>query len=178
MTAIGAIAIRPYRLSDVRAVYEAAMESVQRVEPFMPWCYPGLTESEQRAWIEAQVTAFQTRTAFEFAIVGYAERYLGGCGLNQFDVLNRRANWGYWVRPSAARKGVATAAVRLLVSWAWENTDLARLEVVVATTNLASVRTAERAGVQHEGMLRGRLLLRGVMYDAEMLSFVRMDRSR
>jgi hypothetical protein len=70
------------------------MESVQRVEPFMPWCYPGLTESEQRAWIEAQVTAFQTRTAFEFAIVGYAERYLGGCGLNQFDVLNRRANWG------------------------------------------------------------------------------------
>jgi len=94
MTAIGAIAIRPYRLSDVRAVYEAAMESVQRVEPFMPWCHPGLTESEQRAWIEAQVTAFQTRTAFEFAIVGYAERYLGGCGLNQFDVLNRRANWG------------------------------------------------------------------------------------
>ena len=84
---------------------------MQRVEPFMPWCYPGLTESEQRAWIEAQVTAFQTRTAFEFAIVGYAERYLGGCGLNQFDVLNRRANWGYWVRTSAARKGVATAAI-------------------------------------------------------------------
>jgi RimJ/RimL family protein N-acetyltransferase len=96
------------------------MESVERVEPFMPWCHPHLTESDQRAWIEAQVTAFLTRTAFEFAIVGDAGRYLGGCGLNQFDVVNRRANLGYWVRTSAARKGVATAAIRLLVSWAWE----------------------------------------------------------
>jgi ribosomal-protein-serine acetyltransferase len=173
MTATGAITIRPYRLSDVRAVYEAAMESVPWVEPFMPWCHPHLTESEQRAWIEAQVAAFQTRTAFEFAIVGDEGRYLGGCGLNQFDVVNRRANLGYWVRTSAARKGVASAAVRLLVSWAWENTELARLEVVVATTNLASLRTAERAGAEHEGVLRRRLLLHDVMHDAEMLSFVR-----
>jgi RimJ/RimL family protein N-acetyltransferase len=173
MTATGAIAIRPYRLSDVRAVYEAAMESAQRVEPFMPWCHQHLTEREQHAWIEAQVTAFQTRTAFEFAIVGDADRYLGGCGLNQFDLANRRANLGYWVRTSAARKGVATAAVRLLVSWAWANTELARLEVVVATANFASLRTAERAGAQHEGVLRRRLLLHGVIHDAVMLSFVR-----
>jgi len=160
-------------LSDVRAVYDAAIESVQQVEPFMPWCRADLTEDEQRAWIEAQVAAFQARTAFEFAILGKAGRYLGGCGLNQIDAVNRRANLGYWVRTSAARKGFATAAIRLLVAWAWENTELARLEVVVATTNLASLRTAERAGAQHEGVLRRRLLLHDVMHDAVMLSFVR-----
>ena len=149
------------------------MESVQQVEPFMPWCHAHLTETEQRAWIELQVAAFQTRTAFEFAIVGDAECYLGGCGLNQFDPANRRANLGYWVRTSATRKGVATAAIRLLVAWAWEHTDLERLEVVVARANRASLRTAEHAGAVHEGVLRRRLLLYGVMHDAEMLSFVR-----
>jgi ribosomal-protein-serine acetyltransferase len=173
MSATGAIAIRPYRLSDVRAVHEAAMESVQRVEPFMPWCHPHLTEPEQRTWIEAQIEAFKTRTAFEFAIIDGTERYLGGCGLNQLDGVNRRANVGYWVRSSAVGKGVATAAIRLLVSWAWAHTDLGRLEVVVASTNLASLRTAHRAGATREGVLRRRLLLHDVMHDAEMLSFVR-----
>jgi ribosomal-protein-serine acetyltransferase len=173
MSAIDAIAIRPYHVSDAREAYDAAMESVRRVGPFMPWCHPQLTERDQRAWIDAQVAAFQAGTAFEFAIVDEADRYLGGCGLNQFDVVNRRANLGYWVRTSAARKGVATAAVRLLVSWAWEHTELARLEVVVATTNAASLRTAERAGAAREGILRQRLLLHGVMHDATMLSFVR-----
>jgi len=100
----------------------------------MPWCNPGLTESGQRAWIEAQVTAFQTRTAFEFAIVGCAERYLGGCGLNQFDVLNRRANWG---------------------------------------TGFARVRPGKASRLrQYDSSFHG------PVKTAEMLSFVRMDRSR
>jgi len=165
--------IRPYRLTDVQAVYEAAMESVREVHPFMPWCRPDLAENEQRVWVEEQVAAFEARTAFEFAIVSDAGGYLGGCGLNQIDSANLRANLGYWVRKSAARQGVATTAVRLLVAWAWEHTDLVRLEVVVATANLPSLRTAQRAGAQREGVLQHRLLLHGVMHDATMFSFVR-----
>lgn len=173
MATPGAIAIRPYRPSDGRAVYEAAMESIDRVQPFMPWCHPLLTENDQRAWVEAQVAAFQAGTEFEFAIVSDQDRYLGGCGLNQLDAVNRRANLGYWIRTSAARQGVATEAVRQLVAWAWKNTELARLEVVVATPNVASLRTAERAGAAYEGLLRRRLWLHDVMHDAKMLSFVR-----
>jgi len=168
----GAIAIRPYRSSDVPAVYEAAMESVQCVQPFMAWCHPHLTEAELHAWIETQVAAFQAKAAFEFAIVD-ADRYVGGCGLNKIDYEDRRANVAYWVRTSATGRGIASAAVRSVVRWAWENTELARLEVVVATSNLPSLRTAERAGAQREGVLRQRLFLHGVMHDAVMFSFVR-----
>jgi ribosomal-protein-serine acetyltransferase len=172
MTATSAIAIRPYRSSDVREVYEAAMESVQRVQRFMPWCHAELTEVELREWIEAQIAAFQARSAFEFAIVD-AGRFVGGCGLNKIDTDDRRANVAYWVRTSAAQQGIATAAIRHVVQWAWDNTELARLELVVSTTNLPSLRTAERAGAQREGVLRQRLLLHGVMHDAVMFSFVR-----
>jgi RimJ/RimL family protein N-acetyltransferase len=172
MTALNAIAIRPYRSSDVRAAYEAAMESVQRVQPFMPWCRADLTEYELGAWIEMQVAAFQAKTTFEFAIVDES-RFVGGCGLNKIDTEDRRANVAYWVRTTAARRGIATAAIRHVVHWAWENTELERLEVVVATTNRPSLRTAGRAGARREGVLRHRLLLHGVMHDAVMFSFVR-----
>jgi RimJ/RimL family protein N-acetyltransferase len=167
------ISIRPYRLDDAAALHEAAIESVWEVRPFMPWCRPGLTLDEGRRWIEAQVSAFAARKAFEFVISARDGRFLGGCGLNQIDEENHRANLGYWVRSSATGRGVATAAVRQLAQWAFDNTALVRLEVVVSTENAASLRVAEKAGALNEGVLKKRLLLHGIWHDAVMLSFVR-----
>ncbi|HEX9142703.1 MAG TPA: GNAT family protein, partial [Candidatus Binatia bacterium] len=103
-------------------------------------------------------------------------RFLGGCGLNQIEEENHRANLGYWVRSSAIGRGVATAAVRQLVQWAFNNTSLVRLEVVVSTQNAASLRVAEKSGASSEGVLKKRLLLHGIWHDAVMLSFVRVGK--
>jgi len=167
------ISLRPYRIEDVPALHEAALSSVAEIRPFLPWCHPDLTVEELRAWVEAQIQAFEARTAFEFTIRAEDGRFLGGCGLNQIDSVYRRANLGYWVRTSASRRGVATEAVRQLVRWGFENTDLIRLEVVVSTKNVASLRTAEKAGAVREGILRKRLLLHGLPHDAVVFSFVR-----
>jgi RimJ/RimL family protein N-acetyltransferase len=167
------ISLRPYRLDDAAALHEAAIESVWEVRPFMPWCRPDLTVDEGRRWIEAQVSAFSARKAFEFVILAPDARFLGGCGLNQIDEENHRANLGYWVRSSATGRGVATTAVRRLVQWAFNNTTLVRLEVVVSTQNAASLRVAEKSGAVQEGILKKRLLLHGIWHDAVMLSFVR-----
>lgn len=169
------VSIRPYRLDDAQALHEAALESVAEVAPFMPWCRSDLTLEETRGWIDAQVPAFEARRAFEFVIQSADGRFLGGCGLNQLDAVNRRANLGYWVRSSATRRGVATAAIRQLVHWAFRNTDLVRLEVVVSTQNAPSLRTAQKSGATREGVLEKRLLLYGASHDAVMFSFVRPD---
>jgi len=167
------ISIRPYRLDDAAALHEAAMESVWEVRPFMPWCRPNLRVDEGRRWIEAQVSAFKTAKAFEFVIVGQGNHFLGGCGLNQIDEENHRANLGYWVRSSGTGRGVATGAVRQLVEWGFSNTALVRLEIVVSTQNAASLRVAEKSGALREGVLKKRLLLHGTWHDAVIFSFVR-----
>jgi ribosomal-protein-serine acetyltransferase len=167
------ISIRPYRVEDAPALLEAALASVTEIRPFGSWCRPEMTLEEVRAWIQAQVQAFEAREAFEFAILAEDGRYLGGCGLNQIDRFNRRANLGYWVRSSATRRGVATAAIHQLVQWAFKNTDLVRLEVVVSTQNVPSLRAAEKSGAVREGVLRSRLLLHGLAHDAVVFSFVR-----
>jgi len=115
----------------------------------------------------------QAGTAFEFAIVSSAGRYLGGCGVNDIGQANRRGNIGYWVRTSEARRGVATAAVRLAYQWAMENTNLLRLEILIAVGNVASQRVAEKAGAVREGTLRKRLLLHDEPHDAVMFSLIR-----
>lgn len=169
------ISIRPYRVEDAPALHEAALSSVAEMNTFMPWCHPELKLEEVRSWLETQVWAFQELTAYEHAIVNGAGDYLGGCGLNRIDSFYRHANLGYWVRSSATRRGVATAAIGQLVTWGFENTDLIRLEVIVSTKNIPSLRTAEKAGAVREGTLRDRLLLHGTAHDAAVFSFVRRD---
>ena len=178
MTPVADIHIRPYCLDDGPAVFEAAQESLEQLGPWMPWCHPEYSIEESRAWLEIQVPAFQHGTAYEFAITGADGRYLGGCGLNQIDRMNKRANLGYWVRSAAARRGAATAAVKLVRNWGFQNADLNRLEVVVAVGNIASQRVAEKSGATREGTLRSRLLLHGVFHDAFVYSFIAGDSGR
>jgi ribosomal-protein-serine acetyltransferase len=167
------IRIRPYRLDDARAIWEAARESLNELQPWMPWCHPTYSLDESRSWLAVQVQAFQQRTAFEFAIINDQDAYLGGCGLNQIDALNQRANLGYWVRSSATGKGVATRATQLTRDWGFANTDLERVEVLIAVGNSASRRVAEKSGAVFEGTLRSRLLVHGRRYDAAMYAFLR-----
>lgn len=141
--------------------------------PWMPWCHPAYAMTETRTWLEAQVEAFKDGTAFEFAIVSPAGRHIGACGLNGIDRAHRRANLGYWVRSDASRRGIATAATLLLRDWAFLNTDLERLEIVVAVENHASLRVAEKTGAVREGVLADRLLLHDGLHDAAVFSFTR-----
>ena len=167
------IAIRPYRIEDASALHEAAIESAAEVQPFMPWCHAALTVQQARTWIEVQIRAFESCDAFEFAVVGADSRFLGSCGVNQIDLIRHRGNLAYWVRTSATGRGVATAAIQQVVGWIFQNTELGKLEAVISTDNVASIRAAEKAGGIREGILRGRLWLHGTAHDAAIFSFVK-----
>src|SRR5689334_17957275 len=106
------VSIRPYEPTDAVPMHEAARESWREVEPWMLWAHENYSLAEAEAWVTQQTKDFPAREMFEFVIVDEAGRFLGCIGINQIDHVNRRANVGYWVRTSAARQGVATAAVR------------------------------------------------------------------
>jgi len=170
------VAIRFYEADDANALQQAARESTREVYPWLPWCHPRHSLDDARSWIGKQAEARTCGTAFEFVIVSQSNDFLGACGLNHIDETDRRANLGYWVRTSAAGKGVATAAVRALATWAFDNTQLERLEIVAAAGNLRSQRVAEKAGAAREGVARSRLLLHEKFHDAVVYSIVRSSK--
>jgi ribosomal-protein-serine acetyltransferase len=171
-TRTGAAGIRFYAPADAPALVAAARESTADVFPWLPWCHPEYSLAEARLWIEAQIQAREQRLAFEFVITE-GDRFAGGCGLNQINPLYQVANLGYWVRSSSAGRGVAPAAVGAVARWAFANTELQRIEILVAVGNRRSQRVAEKAGAQREGMLRSRLLLHARSHDAVVYSLVR-----
>jgi ribosomal-protein-serine acetyltransferase len=56
-----------------------------------------------------------------------------------------------------------------------DTVGLQRFEIVVETTNVASLRVAEKAGAHHEGILRNRLNSYGVPRDVVMFSLIPQD---
>ena len=170
---IGSIRIRPYRAEDAPRLYEAARESVGDVFPWLAWCHPQYSLAEAAEWARSREELARQALEYHFVIANERDGFLGGCGINQINRVHRFGNLGYWVRTSAAGRGVAVAAVALCAEFAFQNTDLLRLEIVCAAGNRRSQRVAEKAGAVREGVLRDRLLLRGTPHDAVMYSIVR-----
>jgi RimJ/RimL family protein N-acetyltransferase len=96
-------------------------------------------------------------------------------GLNALHPTHGFANLGYWVRTDSTSRGVATRATRLIARFGFEELGLARLEIVVAVENQASLRVAEKAGATREGILRNRLAHDNGFADAMMFSLIPQD---
>ena len=162
----------------MQRLYEAARESIADAYPWLPWCHPEYSVSDAQGWVDSRDEAWDAGESFEFVIENDSAQFLGGCGLNQISTAHRWANLGYWVRTSAAGRGVATQAVQLLEDWAFRETQLDRLEIVSSVLNHGSIRVAEKSGAVREGFARERLLLHDKRHDAVVFSLLRTDWAR
>jgi RimJ/RimL family protein N-acetyltransferase len=169
------VSIRPIEMNDVPELYASVRESLAALHPWMPWCHDQYSLAESGEWVERQIAAFREKREFHFAIF-CGQQFAGVCGLNAIQHTDRLANLGYWIRTSVCNRGIATSATRLLADWAFQNTELDRLEIVAAVGNIPSLRVAAKAGAVWEGVLRGRLRLDGKPHDAVLFSIMRGDR--
>ena len=172
----GPLLIRPYRAADASALYEAVRESIPEVSPWLPWCHQNYSIEESREFIGSREIATQGGEWYSFGIFETdGGKFLGGVGINFINRVHQMANLGYWVRTSAAGRGVATAATRMAARFGFEQLGLRRIEIVAAVGNVPSQLVAEKAGARREGVLRNRLLINGESLDAVLFSLVPED---
>jgi ribosomal-protein-serine acetyltransferase len=174
----GPFLIRTYREEDASSLYEAVRESLAEVSRWLPWCHENYSIEESREFTSSRAMASQGDEWYSFAVFEReGGRFLGGVGLNFINRVHQMANLGYWVRTSAAGRGVATSATRAAARFGFEQLGLRRIEIVAAVDNIPSQRVAEKAGAAREGVLRQRLLICGKSMDAVLFSLVREDLS-
>ncbi len=170
----GQVEIRPYRPEDRNDLFGAVRESLEQIAPWMPWCHPDYSIEDASSWIQTTLRAAETGTMYDFAILANG-KFAGGCGINHINTQDRVANLGYWIRTSCTGQGIASSAVKLLIAWAFANTNLNRIEIVVAVDNHKSQRVAERVGARKDAILPMRTMANGCPSDAIMNSVLRPD---
>lgn len=172
----GSLRVRPWQPEDADALFTAAVESVETVGRWLPWCRQGYARDDSVAWIAHAQASWQLEEMFAFAIVDETDGSVaGGVGLNQFNRQHRSANLGYWVRQSRQGQGIAPRAVPAVARFGFETLGLVRVEIVAAEHNLSSRRCAEKAGARFEGIGRRRLVIGENLLDAAVYSLIPDD---
>jgi ribosomal-protein-serine acetyltransferase len=78
---------------------------------------------------------------------------------------DRKAKVGYFLGSEFAGKGIVTSALNAVLAWCFGPFGLNRIELHCASSNLRSMRVAERLGFVREGLLRQDEFLNGVFVD-------------
>jgi RimJ/RimL family protein N-acetyltransferase len=107
-----------------------------------------------RTWLARYEAGRRDGTAEGFAAIGPDGTFLGLALAPDIDVEGRQLELGYIVAPPARGRGVATAILRRLTRWAFEEAGALRAYLLIETGNTASLRVAERCGYVQEGVLR------------------------
>lgn len=126
------------------------------------------TPAHQRALLAQEKEARAAGTAFRFYIVPAAqpEKIIGAIGLsNVVWGAFCSAFLGYKLDADYLSRGYMTAAVGMLVRYAFEELGLHRIEANVMPRNAASLRVLEKNGFVNEGLSRDYLKINGVWED-------------
>ncbi len=143
----GGLRLRRWREEDLPAVLRAYEDPAMR-----RWLAVQVSGPDGAAdWLEAQRTGGAAGTRFAFAVTegGREDELLGNVVMKQLDLVNGRAEMGYWTTAPARGRGVASRALAALTDWAFTTfaeQGLIRLELLHQVDNMASCRVAEKCG--------------------------------
>ena len=130
------VELRDLSISDVDDVHAAILESIDHLRPWMPWAAKEPVSLEERtAWISG------VRSPGIFV----GGTFVGGIGFHDRIAPTGR-ELGYWVRASWTQRGVATAAVRLMIERAFAMDGIDHVEIHHDKANVASGRIPARLG--------------------------------
>jgi RimJ/RimL family protein N-acetyltransferase len=107
------------------------------------------------AYIDRQHHRLTSGAGFSFCVAdAQTDEPLGQAGLWLRELAAGRASAGYAIAPSARGRRRGAEALAAITTFGWSLDRLHRIELYIEPWNLASQRTAERAGYQREGLLR------------------------
>ena len=157
----GLCVVRSWRKDDVEAL--ARHGNSRRIWLNLRDGFPHpYTPERAEGWIH-YATSSRPETLFAIDVGGEAA---GGIGFTlQPDVERCSAEIGYWLGEAYWGRGITTAALRAVTTYAFTTYGLSRLFAVPLAANTASIRVLEKAGYRREGVMRRSAIKDGVIQD-------------
>jgi len=171
--------LRPPERGDYEAWAGLRANSRDFLVPWEPICPPdALSRASFRARVARYAEDWRTDQAYNFFIFAHDETLVGGIGLsNVRRGVSESASLGYWVGEPFARRGFMTAALPLVIDFAFERLGLHRLEAACLPSNIPSQSLLLNAGFRREGCAREYLCIAGKWQDHLLFAILRADRA-
>jgi RimJ/RimL family protein N-acetyltransferase len=150
--------IRSYQPGDGKMLFEAIDNSREHLRTYMPWEATHQTDDDSECFARRFRGHYLLADEFTLAIVAPdGQRILGGTGyhLRWGNLANRTAEVGMWLRADAVYQGLGAKVLKTLLEWGFTEWPWLKLIWRCDIDNRPSLRTAEKAGMRQEGLMRG-----------------------
>ena len=171
---IGEYTLREWRSGDEAALVKYANNRNIWINLQDRFPHP-YTMADAQDWVRLNLN----RSPVTNLAIATAEEAIGAVGLMlQDDVHRHSAEVGYWLAEPFWGRGIMTAALRVMVDYAFDTLGLVRLYATHFAWNPASGRVMQKAGFTYEGRLKSAVIKDGKTTDALFYALVRMEATR
>lgn len=162
--------LRPPERRDYADWAQLRREARSALQPWEPlWSRDHLSESSYRrrvAWAEREIAADRAYPFFIFRTDVGETTMVGGVTLESVKRgAAQSAALGYWLGPAHQGQGLMNEALDTIVSFAFRDLKLSRLEASCLPENTRSRRLLTRCGFREEAFLRAYLQINGAWRD-------------
>jgi len=155
-------------------LFHAVDRNREHLSEYLSWV--GAMKSIHDAAYYARACAQLRRENKEFSFVIFnGDDLIGRIGLYQIDERSESASIGYWLVREAQGRGIMTAACRTLISFAFSELGLHRIEIRCAAPNTKSQAIPERLGFRKEGVLKDADKVNGRYFDLFLYAMLREE---
>ena len=155
----GALTLRPSRESDIESIYLACQDPLISHFTTVPANYT--LEHAQSFVRYVDPEGLQSKREIRFIIEsnqGASPAMAGVISFHSPNFNNKVAEIGYWITKEHRSKSIGTTAVKVLTNFGFETMGWNRIEAMIDHDNEASKKVITRAGYEHEGLLRQRVI--------------------
>ena len=131
---------------------------------------------DSRSYIRYMQRKYRMGEPASWGIVNKATgKVIGTIGFMWIQPENAAAEVGYSLARACWNQGIMTEALKRVIQYGFESMGLNRIEAQHETTKPASGAVMRKCGMQHEGLLRQRLMNKGRYVDVELYAILRRD---
>lgn len=145
--------LRTYEEEHAEAVFAVVNQNREYLREWLPWVDSNVSVEDTKEFIRRGLDQQANDDGFQ-AGIWYQGRFAGGIGYHYIDRLNRKTEIGYWLDALLQGKGLMTRACKVMISYAFHEYGLNRVEIHCASGNVRSRAIPERLGFTQEGVLR------------------------
>ncbi len=147
------IELRVLTESHAPALFALTDRNREHLRRWLPWVDGTRSAKDTAKFIRGGREQLRRNDGFQ-AGIWYRGELVGALGFHYWNWAGRKTEIGYWLAEPFQGHGIMTRACRALVTYAFTNLGLDRVEIRTAAGNARSRGIAERIGFVQEGVLR------------------------
>jgi ribosomal-protein-serine acetyltransferase len=147
-----------------KELYQVIDESRESIGKWLSFPKKTNKIEDSIVFIEKSLKRFSQNNGY-WAGIWHNGRIAGSIGFLYIDWGARKTEIGYWLGDNYKGKGLATKSIKHFIEHAFNDLDLKKIEINVATNNVKSRAIPERLGLKEEGIIRNYEFLNGEYHD-------------